>query len=285
MLHVCVVIIVSTVVCSTGLSQESPVQLVVRADQPGAAISPTMWGIFFEDINFGADGGLYAELVKNRSFEFPDALMRSLDEIAGVCEGTPYNPIIRKYGPTVESEGSLFRLEIALDHFYYQNLLAAIEGLDPEDRAIALRLVGVRIDLQNVDWIIRLRSFYDLPLETVLAAIVPGGFHLSEATIRELYGAQNVTAVLQDFVRTKYPGLAALLSTQVADSVSRLLLIRRIMEEILRQEVQRILAGYPFTVGILLAYFLLKRNELEKIRIILNAQQQGLQAQRIESMI
>ncbi len=34
-----------------------------------------MWGIFFEDINFGADGGLYAELVKNRSFEFPDPLM------------------------------------------------------------------------------------------------------------------------------------------------------------------------------------------------------------------
>lgn len=44
--------------------------LVVKADKPTAAIQPTMWGIFFEDINFAADGGLYAELVKNRSFEF-----------------------------------------------------------------------------------------------------------------------------------------------------------------------------------------------------------------------
>ena len=34
-----------------------------------------MYGIFFEDINFGADGGLYAELVKNRSFEFPQPLV------------------------------------------------------------------------------------------------------------------------------------------------------------------------------------------------------------------
>jgi alpha-L-arabinofuranosidase len=49
--------------------------LKVQTDRPGAVISPTMWGIFFEDINFGADGGLYAELVKNRAFEFPDALM------------------------------------------------------------------------------------------------------------------------------------------------------------------------------------------------------------------
>ena len=47
----------------------------VEADKPGAKINPSMWGIFFEDINFGADGGLYAELIKNRSFEFPDPLM------------------------------------------------------------------------------------------------------------------------------------------------------------------------------------------------------------------
>ena len=49
--------------------------LTVQTDQPGAQLNPGMWGIFFEDINFGADGGLYAELVKNRGFEFPDPLM------------------------------------------------------------------------------------------------------------------------------------------------------------------------------------------------------------------
>ena len=40
----------------------------------GAPIQSTMYGIFFEDINYAADGGLYAELVKNCSFEFPNAL-------------------------------------------------------------------------------------------------------------------------------------------------------------------------------------------------------------------
>jgi alpha-L-arabinofuranosidase len=49
--------------------------LVVKADKPVADIQPTMWGIFFEDINFAADGGIYAELVKNRSFEFKKPLM------------------------------------------------------------------------------------------------------------------------------------------------------------------------------------------------------------------
>lgn len=47
----------------------------VNTKKVGAALQPTMYGIFFEDINYAADGGLYGELVKNRSFEFPDALM------------------------------------------------------------------------------------------------------------------------------------------------------------------------------------------------------------------
>ena len=46
----------------------------VDAGHAGAALSPSMFGIFFEDINFGADGGLYPELVKNRSFEFQEPL-------------------------------------------------------------------------------------------------------------------------------------------------------------------------------------------------------------------
>lgn len=50
-------------------------ELVIRTDRPGAEVQPTMYGLFFEDINYAADGGLYAEKVKNRSFEFPNPLM------------------------------------------------------------------------------------------------------------------------------------------------------------------------------------------------------------------
>lgn len=49
--------------------------LVVQVNKPKADIQPTMWGLFFEDINMGADGGLYAELIKNRSFEFTTPMM------------------------------------------------------------------------------------------------------------------------------------------------------------------------------------------------------------------
>ncbi len=54
---------------------QSPANIIIKTNEIKSKIQPTMWGIFFEDINLGADGGIYAELVKNRSFEFNAPLM------------------------------------------------------------------------------------------------------------------------------------------------------------------------------------------------------------------
>jgi alpha-L-arabinofuranosidase len=48
--------------------------ITVEVDKPGHSISPNLFGIFFEDINLSADGGLYPELVRNRSFEDAETL-------------------------------------------------------------------------------------------------------------------------------------------------------------------------------------------------------------------
>ena len=60
-----------------GAAMTMSAQHVMNVDTKamGAAVQPTMYGLFFEDINFAADGGLYGELVKNRSFEFPQSYM------------------------------------------------------------------------------------------------------------------------------------------------------------------------------------------------------------------
>ena len=57
------------------LNAQNAHQMVVQTNKIGAEIQPTMYGLFFEDINYGADGGLYAEMIKNRSFEFPQNFM------------------------------------------------------------------------------------------------------------------------------------------------------------------------------------------------------------------
>src|SRR5665647_1449133 len=71
-------------------------RLTLNLNNKGIAISPTHYGLFFEDINHAADGGLYAELIRNRSFE--DA-------------ATPENWSTIKYGDAVIST-SLFSTDL-----------------------------------------------------------------------------------------------------------------------------------------------------------------------------
>ena len=61
-------------VTSMGMSAQRN-EMVIQTKKPGAPVQKTMYGIFFEDINYAADGGLYAEMIKNRSFEFRDPFM------------------------------------------------------------------------------------------------------------------------------------------------------------------------------------------------------------------
>ena len=119
-------------------------KLTVVADKTITAISPTMWGVFFEDINFGADGGLYAELVKNRSFEFPIAMMGWHEERVNYQKGSIL--IINKSDRSgnarfarvtinnVDASGSAMTPQKLLTNFYDKDFLYKLNGEKKEGK-------------------------------------------------------------------------------------------------------------------------------------------------------
>src|SRR6218665_3267033 len=68
-------LILGGVIAFAARAQHRKTAPTIKADKRLAPVQPVMWGVFFEDVNMGADGGIYAELVKNRSFEFYKPLM------------------------------------------------------------------------------------------------------------------------------------------------------------------------------------------------------------------
>ena len=104
-----------------------PAKISISADQPGHRISPTLWGIFFEDINNSADGGIYPELVRNRSFEDseqPDSWkflgVADHDAKATIDESQPLNPYNRR-SLRIQTDG-FFTLEN--DGYWGMNIVA-----------------------------------------------------------------------------------------------------------------------------------------------------------------
>ncbi len=124
----------------------------VNVTKTGAAIQPTMYGLFFEDINYAADGGLYAEMIKNRSFEFPQAFMgwRTFGNISlqndGPFEKNPHYVRLAYAGHPhkhtgLENEG-FFGIAVKKDAKYLVSIWARCpEGAEKDTSVIRIELV------------------------------------------------------------------------------------------------------------------------------------------------
>jgi len=117
-------------------------QISVSVDQPVHPISPTLWGIFFEDINNSADGGIYPELIRNRSFEDSDKLenWKILDEAdskitATIDDSHPLNPFNRRSLRiqadgvfTLENEGYWGMNIVGGEHYTFKLAARTVDG-------------------------------------------------------------------------------------------------------------------------------------------------------------
>lgn len=109
-------LILGGVIAFAARAQHRKTALTIKADKMLAPVQPVMWGVFFEDVNMGADGGLYAELVKNRSFEFYKPLMgwtvqqKNFNEGAVLInrqEGNENNPRFLRVSASHAAKGAL----------------------------------------------------------------------------------------------------------------------------------------------------------------------------------
>ena len=102
--------ILLSAVLASALAANAQVTINVDASNPGIKVSPNLYGIFFEDINHAADGGLYAELISNRSFEDDDKNIPTWKTAAQ--EGAKINAQLINKGLLNNAQGKALQLTI-----------------------------------------------------------------------------------------------------------------------------------------------------------------------------
>lgn len=163
--------IMSAFVLSAGmaLNAQNAHQMVVQTNKVGAEIQPTMYGLFFEDINYGADGGLYAEMIKNRSFEFPQSFMgwTTFGNVKLMHDG-PFerNPHYVRLGDPghahkrtgIENEG-FFGVTVKKDAEYRfsvwargENQKIRVEIIDNDSMGESQVIVAKDVNINSKDW-------------------------------------------------------------------------------------------------------------------------------------
>ncbi len=189
-----------------------------------------------------------------------------VEAIARALEGTEFEQPLRHSLPRYAAEGSLFPVETALDLHYYRRLWATVVDLPPSDRQKAEPMMGTRYDLLNVEWIVRYRLLYGLSPEETFNYTLPHGRHIDDAVVRHAAaadGMEGIAAALPEPYRSLLAGLGT-----APDPIERLgVLTQRYLVGVARAA----LAGYPFHVGVAIAFLWLKEAEAHDIRAALEA--------------
>lgn len=219
-----------------------------------------------------------------------DAVIRAdgVDELVGAISTTPYAAIAARELPGAVSGRSLFMFEMALDKLFYQEVFKAVDRLSRKDREVAERVLGVDIDMQNIAWLVRFKRFYGMDAEQALRHLIPRGKAIGVAAFAEAYadersGHGSIGSLSADLLRKAY-GKAGTLFTS-ADSASRLALMEAALRRVSAAEATKSLGGFPFSIGVVLAYFTRSREELRAVMTILNAKNYSLPEERIRSYL
>ena len=193
-------------------------------------------------------------------------------------QGTPYHDTLTHAMERYTAERSLFPLEVALDLNYWRGMWHDINRLANPDWAQAKRLVGSLIDVNNLMWAIRYRVYHQLAEEEIINYTLPFGYRVQDRDIRAIAAGADIAPI----VARIYPDLPESESL-LQEPRSGLPELERRLHQHLAGECRAAFMGYPFHIGIPLAYLLLTEFEIQDLTVLVEAKALRIPAERYRS--
>lgn len=211
----------------------------------------------------------------------------SPETLSEALKDTPYYHIVKSTANEMNKTLTVFPIEMALDRFYYDNIFSRISScLTKQDKTISLQVFNLEVDVENIGRMVRFKHFYSMDAEKALQYIIPYGIVPSNIDVfTRMYESEDVSGIVSALMEKSDSSLKTFLSTDLHERNAKLLFVEKIAEHILLYEARKILFGPPFTIGIVLAYFILKQDEIKRLMTILNAKNYNYQPERISGLI
>ncbi|HNQ50967.1 MAG TPA: V-type ATPase subunit [Candidatus Omnitrophota bacterium] len=206
------------------------------------------------------------------------AAAQHIEEFILLLDHTPYKNALMKARQAYKERRSSFYLEAALDVDYYERLIACIAKFSSVDRAVASRILGIEVDIENINWLIRLRKYYSLGIGEMLEWFIPGGQWIHKDEVRKYYTTDGLAKVVESVSLGPYARIKDLAQDNV-------MLIENFLYEVLLREVKLALSGFPFTIGTVMGYLVLKQKETRNVLSLLHAKEYGWQKEEIAPLL
>lgn len=184
--------------------------------------------------------------------------------------GTPYYDTLSHALKRYTEEQSLFPLEVALDLDYWRTLWISANRLPGQDRTQALRIIGPLVDMNNLMWAMRYRVYHHLSEEEIINYTLPFGFRVRDEDIRAIAAGADITRI----VMRLYPTLRNV-DDLLQDPERGLPKLELQLQRRLKEQLHAVFTGYPFHIGLPLAFVVLNELELQDLTVLVQAKATG----------
>ena len=202
---------------------------------------------------------------------------KNFSEFTEALEGTVYGKLLSQMQE--KGQTGLFDCELKLDLFYFQ-LMWKLRNklLSKTERKILDDCFGSRLDLLNIQWICRARSFYRLSQAEIYALLIPVHYRLRADKVKLLVEAEDDAKFFAVLRETPYGKQEELQTGQMPD-------IQLLSNQMLNRIYGRTGHRYPHSPAVLDSYLYRKELEMRKIVTALEGIRYGLPASEIMGLL
>lgn len=195
----------------------------------------------------------------------------SVTAAVDLLKGSPYEATMSFAMRRYSTEQNLFPLEVALDLNYWRRLWAEAKRLSGKDREMALKIIGSLLDMNNLMWAIRYKTYHNLSEEELINYTLPFGYRVRDEDVRAIAAGADIASVVSR-VYPNIPNVNALLERPQAGLPK--------LEQLLKQQVMHqcvsMFIGDPFHIGLPLAYLVLSDLEIQDLVVLIEAKSSKL---------
>ena len=194
----------------------------------------------------------------------------TIESAVAQLTNSPYYDTLSRALKRYTEERSLFPLEVALDLNYWRSLWINVNRLPGQDRTQALRIIGPLVDMNNLMWAMRYRVYHHLSEEEIINYTLPFGYRVRDEDIRAIAAGADIARIVMRI----NPGLKNV-DELLQDPERGLPKLDLQLQRRLRQQLNAVFTGYPFHIGLPLAFVILNELELQDLTVLIEAKASG----------
>lgn len=196
------------------------------------------------------------------------ARVNNINEIKVYSKKTAFENIINSFLDTNNiEESNLFLLEMQLDKFYFENLF---NNLNTES---SKKLIGTKIDLENIIWIYRMKKYYNMPEEEIKKYIIEVDYNLK--CLNELIAIDDYKQIIEFLKKTKYKEIFE------TENENLEILIRKYMYN----QYKKTFRQAKYDISTVISYLGMDKNQIENIINIVGGVEYKIDKQKVQEKI